>query len=165
MCRPVTLRLIVLPPLPSGRERSASLIFRLGPMVALTHWVCFPFFISELLMSWPTRLSVVFRRLVRLGSFPAGWRQANVTQIPKGQPSSSVANYRPISITSVLSKVFELPVSVHRTQWPASNHPVSLPEMFGYLSCTFVCVLYTAKCTGEWAVGWDREDSFQCSLR
>ena len=45
------------------------------------------------------RLSVVFRRLVCLGRFPACWRQANVTPIPKGQPSSSVANYRPISIT------------------------------------------------------------------
>ena len=45
------------------------------------------------------RLSVVFRRLVRLGSFPACWRQANVTPIPKSPPSSSVANYRPISIT------------------------------------------------------------------
>ena len=55
-------------------------------------------------MLWPPRLSVVF---------PAAcWRQANVTPIPKGPPSSSVANYRPISITSVLSKVFEHLVSV-----------------------------------------------------
>ena len=30
------------------------------------------------------RLSVVFRRLVRLGSFQACWRQANVTPILKG---------------------------------------------------------------------------------
>ena len=51
-------------------------------------------------------LSVVFRRLVRMGSFPPCWRQANVTPIPNGRPSSSVANYRLISITSVLSKVF-----------------------------------------------------------
>ena len=50
---------------------------------------------------------IVFRRLVRLGSFPACWRQANVTPIPKGPPSSSVVNYLPISRTSVLSKVFE----------------------------------------------------------
>ena len=55
---------------------------------------------------------VVFRRFVRLGSFPACWRQANVTPIPKGPPSSSVANYRLISITSVLYKVFESLVSV-----------------------------------------------------
>ena len=54
----------------------------------------------------------MFRRLVRLGSFPACWRQANVTPIPKAPPSSSVANYGPISIISVFSKVFERLVSV-----------------------------------------------------
>ena len=54
----------------------------------------------------------MFRRLVRLGSFQPCWRQANVTPIPKGPPSSSVANYRQISITSVLSRVFERLVSV-----------------------------------------------------
>ena len=58
------------------------------------------------------RLSVVFLRLVRLGSFPACWRQAKVTPILKGPLSSSVANYWPISIASVLSKVFERLVSV-----------------------------------------------------
>ena len=46
----------------------------------------------------------MFRRLVRLDSFPACRRQTNITPIPKGPPSSSVANYRPNSITSVLSK-------------------------------------------------------------
>ena len=45
-------------------------------------------------------------------SFLACWRQANVTPIPKGPLSFSAANYRPISITSVLSKVFERLVSV-----------------------------------------------------
>ena len=58
------------------------------------------------------RLSVVFRRLVRLGSFTPCWRQANVTPIPNGPSSSSVENYRQISKTSVLSKVFERLVSV-----------------------------------------------------
>ena len=37
-------------------------------------------------------LSVVFLRLLHLGSFPDCWRQANVTPIPKGPLSSSVAN-------------------------------------------------------------------------
>ena len=54
----------------------------------------------------------MFRQLVRLGNFLACWRQANVTPIPEGPPSPSVANYRPISITSVLSTVFERLVSV-----------------------------------------------------
>ena len=60
----------------------------------------------------PPRLSVVFRWLVRLCSFPACWRQVNVTPILKGLPSSSVDNYWPLSIASVLSKVFERLVSV-----------------------------------------------------
>ena len=59
------------------------------------------------------RLCVVFRRFVRQGSFPSSRRQANVTPVPKDPPpSSSVVNYRPISITSVLSTVFRLLVSV-----------------------------------------------------
>ena len=72
----------------------------------------FPVFLKRTAAVMAPRLSVVFRRLVRLGSFPACWKQANVTPIPKGPPSSSVVNYRPISITSVLSKVFEPLVSV-----------------------------------------------------
>ena len=63
------------------------------------------------------RLSVVFWQLVRLGSFPACWRQANVTPIPQGPPTSCVANYQPISITSVLSKVFERLVAVRLGQF------------------------------------------------
>ena len=57
-------------------------------------------------------LSVEFWWLIRLGSFPACWRQANVTPFPKGPRSTSVANCRPISIISVLSKVFAQLVSV-----------------------------------------------------
>ena len=53
----------------------------------------FPLFLKRTADVMAPRLSVVFRRLVRLGSFPACWRRANVTPIPKGPPSSSVANY------------------------------------------------------------------------
>ena len=73
----------------------------------------FPLFLKRTADVMAPRLSIVFRRLVRLASFPSFRRQANVTPIPKDPPSSSVANYRPISITSVLSKVFERLVSVH----------------------------------------------------
>ena len=66
----------------------------------------FPLFLKKTSDIMAPRLSVVFRRLVRLGSFPACWRQANVTPIPKGPPSSSLVIYRPISITSVLPELF-----------------------------------------------------------
>ena len=73
----------------------------------------FPPFLKRTADVMAPRLSIVFRRLVRLGNFPACWREANVTRIPNGPPSSSsVANHRPISITTVLSKMFERLVSV-----------------------------------------------------
>ena len=73
----------------------------------------FPLFLKRTADVMTHSLSVVFRKLVRLGSFPASWSQANVTPIPKDSPSFFVANYRPISSTSVLCKVFEHPVSVY----------------------------------------------------
>ena len=72
----------------------------------------FPLFLKRTADVMVPLLSVVFRRLVRLSNFSACWRQADVTPIPKGPHTPSVANYRPISIASVLSKVFELLVSV-----------------------------------------------------
>ena len=62
-------------------------------------------------MFWP-RLAVVFRRLLRLDSFPVCCRVANVIPIPKHPPSSSVDIYRPIFLTPILSNVFERLVSV-----------------------------------------------------
>ena len=79
-------------------------------------------------------LSVEFRWLVRLGSFRSSWRQTSGTTIPKGPPSSFVANYRPISITSVLSQVFERLVSVRLGRF--MEHCGVLPTtVFAYRKC------------------------------
>ena len=75
----------------------------------------FPLFLKRTADVLPPRLAVVFRegcRSFRLGSFPVCCRVANVTLTPKGPPSSLVSNYRPISLTPILSKVFERLVSV-----------------------------------------------------
>ena len=39
------------------------------------------------------KLSIIFRRLIRRGSFPVCWRSANVTAIPKGAPSPDRENH------------------------------------------------------------------------
>ena len=81
----------------------------------------------------------MFRWLGRLGSFPACLRQANVTPIPKGSPSSAVANYRPISITSLLSKMFERLVSVRLGRF--MEHSGLLPTtQFAYRKGVGTCV-------------------------
>ena len=63
---------------------------------------------------------------------PACWRQANATTILRGSLSSTDANYRPISITSVLSKVFELMVSVRRGRF-VKRSGVLPTSLFAYL--------------------------------
>ena len=113
-------------------------------------------------MLWPTPLSVVIRRLVRLGSFPACWRQANVTPIQKGPPSSSIANYRHIFITSVLSKVFERLVSVRLGRFMEGSGVLPTTQFAyrkGLGTCdALLCVPYTAECIGKWAGSSDRAD-------
>ena len=75
----------------------------------------FPLFLNRTAEVLAPRLSVVFRRLLAppANSFLVCWRVANVTSIPMGPPSSSASNYRPISLTPKLYKVFQLLVSVH----------------------------------------------------
>ena len=73
--------------------------------------VMFPLFLKKTAEVLAPRLAVVFRRLLRLCSFPVCWRVAYVTPIPNCPPSSSTFNYRPISLTPILSKVFERLVS------------------------------------------------------
>ena len=138
-----------------------------GITVALTLFLYFFSFWREWLMFW-LHVCVVFQRLLHLGSFPACWRLANVTPIPKGLLPSSVSNFWPISITPVLSEVFERLVVVclgrFMEHWCVSNHPVCLSERFGFLWCAFVCVtllIYTAECIGEWAGGQDCADQLQ----
>ena len=53
----------------------------------------FPHFCRRTTDVLARRLSVVFQRLVCLGSFPACWRQAHVTPVLKGPLTSCFANY------------------------------------------------------------------------
>ena len=50
----------------------------------------FPHFLKRTVEVMALRHRVVFRWFVRRGSFPAFWRQANVSTIPKGLSSSSI---------------------------------------------------------------------------
>ena len=111
----------------------------------------FPHFLKRIADVLAPRLSVVFWLLVRLASFQAYWREANVTPISKGPPSSSVANYRLISITSALSNVFEHLVSVRHGLFM-----VLLASQFAYWkgigTCDTLCVC-RIHCKVNWRVG------------
>ncbi len=82
----------------------------------------FPMFLKETAAVLAPKLSAVFRRLILTGSFPMCWRNANITAIPKGSPSSDASNYRPISITPLLSKIFEHVISGRLSRYLEHSH-------------------------------------------
>ena len=67
----------------------------------------FPLFLKMVADFIAPKLSIFWGGLIRWGSFPEFWRSGNVTAIPNGAPSTDRRNYRPISITPILSKVHE----------------------------------------------------------
>ena len=71
----------------------------------------FPLFLTMVADIIAPKCSLFLCGLIRRGSFAECWRSANVSAIPKGAPSDDRENYRPISITPILSKVNEKLVS------------------------------------------------------
>ena len=67
----------------------------------------FPLFLQKVTDIIAPKLSIIFRKLISLGQFPAGWRSANVTAISKYAPSPDGESYWPILMTPILSKVYE----------------------------------------------------------
>ncbi|KAH9375470.1 hypothetical protein HPB48_008509 [Haemaphysalis longicornis] len=74
-----------------------------------------------------------FNRLWMSGKLPDEWLHSIVKPIPKpGKPPNSLANLRPVSLTSCLCKIMESMVNARLIWWLEDNqklapHPVWLP--------------------------------------
>ena len=66
-----------------------------------------------------------------MGCFPSQWRSANIVPIPKGALSSNPSDFRPISITSVLSKVFEKLIANRLSKY-LERSGLACPNQFAY---------------------------------
>ena len=66
-------------------------------------------------------LQVIFSKSLEDGSLSSEWLKANVSPIYKKGDKSSPANYRPISITCILCKIFEHTVAYNVVKHLDSN--------------------------------------------
>jgi hypothetical protein len=64
-------------------------------------------FLRELQEELVAPLLLLFRKSLNEGNIPEDWRTANVTPIFKKGSRAQVGNYRPVSLTSQISKMME----------------------------------------------------------
>jgi len=66
-----------------------------------------PRFLNGIKEELVTPLGILFRKVLDEETVPRDWKEANVVPIFKGGQRSVVSNYRPVSLTSQICKVFE----------------------------------------------------------
>ena len=52
-------------------------------------------------------VALLFNNSISTGKIPKAWKVSSVVPVPKGSDSTSVSNYRPISLLPVISKLLE----------------------------------------------------------
>ena len=58
-------------------------------------------------IQYPSNLTDIFRRSLKAGDVPADWRDANISPVFKKGKLDDPVNYRPISLTSIASKLLK----------------------------------------------------------
>lgn len=78
-------------------------------------------------------LTVIFNKCLTEGIFPDCLKISRITPIYKKGSVNELNNYRPIAITPILSKVFEIILSIRLTDF-LDKHKLLSPRQFGFRS-------------------------------
>ena len=109
-----------------------------------------PMLIKKLCNSLCRPLSLLFNQFISIGFFPDFWRRAVVIPVFKKGATGSLSNYRPISLTCVLSKVMERIVSRKVCDHLRLNNILS-PDQHGFLNKRSTCT-NLLKCYNDWSL-------------
>ena len=85
-----------------------------------------------------TPLAFLFTQLLSVGVVPEVWKQATIRPVFKKGSTSSVANYRPISLTCIASKIMERVIVQNIIQHILSNKLLSFTQ-HGFIKGRSTC--------------------------
>ena len=78
------------------------------------------------------RITQLFNKIFKKGSFPAAWKEAKVIYIKKpGKEGTQPKDYRPITLLNVISKLYEK-VIYNRLNWLSGQHNWIDKDQFGF---------------------------------
>ena len=90
-----------------------------------------PRVIKEAASELAPALAVIFNKSVSSGQVPCQWRNSIITPIHKKGPKTDPANYRPISLTSVVCKILER-IIVDEITCHLKNNTLSCEQQHGF---------------------------------
>lgn len=105
-------------------------------------------FLKKCALSIAYPISLIYTKSYETGKVPTLWKMANVCPIYKAGTKSEPANYRPISLTSILAKTMEKIIKTTLVQHLKSRNIIS-EEQFGFMSGRST-VQQLIKCNEEW---------------
>ena len=81
-----------------------------------------PFVLQKTASETCKPLEIIFKKSMESGECPTDWRSANVTPIHKKGDRTDPSNYRPVSLTSQVCKIFETIVRKHLLEHLSENN-------------------------------------------
>ena len=106
-------------------------ILSLNDKLSITPEIIPSYFLKRVVDTVVYPLSLIFKHSFVVGSLPSYWKTAIVSPLLKKKPSSSIINYRPISLTSSICKVFELILKNALTTHFVKNSLLN-PDQYGF---------------------------------
>ena len=107
-------------------------------------------------------LSHLFNQSLSTGTLPFDWVSANVVPIHKRNDKHIPGNYRPISLTSVVIKVFERIIHQHLVSALESHHLLS-PSQSGFRTRRSTVTLLT-EAVNDWSLCLEQRSTVHCLL-
>ena len=114
-----------------------------------------PRVLRELAYELSTPLKILFDKTMSHGTIPSKWKTAEVRPIFKKGDKASPDNYRPVSLTSVLCKVFEKFVRDAMYKHLIDNKILS-PDQFGFCQGRS-CVTQLLVTANDWLLSLDNK--------
>jgi len=98
-------------------------------------------------------LTLLFNQLLSVAAVPQDWRNTVIIPVLKKGFAGSVTNYRPISLTGVISKIMERVISRKITEYLISNSLLS-DAQHGFLKGSSTCT-NLLECMNDWTLNTD----------